>query len=203
MNSIAPSEKHLEDWLWDHQQFVFGKVGIGINAECPRYSIRARQVHLPSGIADFVGVCNGAFPLVVELKKGPIDSKAFAQIVRYMADIEDLIDRAIADYAFATFNSAEAQYVKQYAATGACGILIGSSVKDPRLLYPMSRLNIAVYKYKYLDGIYRFLRVTASSTERWDRSRTDIDSRTVEEIVWSCVSGHLRAFRNSTHRDAS
>jgi hypothetical protein len=94
---IASSEKHLEDWIvarlvnGDPMKDIFSGL----------YNYLGRQVALPSGFCDvLVGTHNtetGRYCLCpIEIKKGVVDLKALAQVLRYMRDIRQIWKFAIA-----------------------------------------------------------------------------------------------------------
>lgn len=76
------SEKDIEDYLWLNPTIVTGSTD--------EYGISrwlARQLAVPSGILDLFGINNNGDPVVVEIKNGPIDARALAQVSRYAEDI--------------------------------------------------------------------------------------------------------------------
>lgn len=133
---IAPSEKHLEDWL-------VSRNGCPIDAPSSRYVVVGRQVRLHSGRADLI-VFNGSSLLVYELKKDAIDVHALAQILRYQSDLRD-IWRIVCKPILQDFE-------QQYALFPFCvsGMLIGRTVsRDVNIA--AAAANVVVYTYDF-DG---------------------------------------------------
>lgn len=74
-------ERELEDWLYANPEAIGVEEWIG------------RQLLLPSGILDLVGITDVDCPgylLLVELKSVPLKSSAITQVCRYAADLEKL-----------------------------------------------------------------------------------------------------------------
>lgn len=138
---IAPSEKHLEDW-------IVSRNGCFVDVSAPHveHVVVGRQVHLRSGIADLL-VFNGTVLSVYELKKDKIDVHALAQILRYQSDLWD-IWRAVCKPLLLTVD----QY---YALFPFCvsGVLLGHSV-HPDILISANAANVVVYTYDYDGSAY-------------------------------------------------
>lgn len=122
---------------------------------------RWRQLRLPSGIVDLVGSCFYNSLLIAEIKKGPIDASAFAQLMRYMHDFKQIM--------FNTFNRYHGLYRPEWDRiarhplvhgnwedTLLQGVLIGHGIKDEALLIACEACNVDVYFYTLLDGEYLF-----------------------------------------------
>lgn len=83
MTTIDPrkvnlAEKDIEDWLWENPKSLRVDKWVG------------RQVRVPSGIIDLLGVRLGKIPLpvVVEVKNVEITPQAILQVCRYAYDID-------------------------------------------------------------------------------------------------------------------
>lgn len=89
---LAPNEKHLEDWIVQNplalgfDEYDFPPLEDEI---FPHYELVGRQVPLPSGYCDLVAE-QMDFLSIIELKKGAIGFKAFAQLLRYMRDVREV-----------------------------------------------------------------------------------------------------------------
>lgn len=148
----APSEKHLEDWLWNNES--------EFNAQTcsdPAFEKRfvARQVSVPSGVIDLVGIdAQGVELYIVELKRGDIDAKALAQVLRYSRDISDLCFFVWADLADDPATRYTASCLLEPVEDIARKVLIGHSIKDENLLVACEATGISVYLYDYSDGAY-------------------------------------------------
>lgn len=85
-------ERDIEEFLWKNPESLFD------SARNPFVkSWLGRQVALPSGIADLVGVNRVNSLVVVEVKNTPITSEALAQVCRYSYDLEN-IESHLFDY---------------------------------------------------------------------------------------------------------
>lgn len=80
---VQLSEKDIEDWLWENPQAIesYGRVvkeWIG------------RQVIVPSGRIDLLGINRADGLVVVEVKNVVFESKHLTQVQRYARDLEDV-----------------------------------------------------------------------------------------------------------------
>lgn len=137
---LAPSEKHLEDW-------IVSRSGCIVPCDPDRYQVIARQVRLPSGIADLI-VFDGNSLWIYELKKDLIDAKALAQILRYRADLMRIWRKACKPLV--------SNFELSYALFPFCinALLIGHSTYED-ILFSAAGAYISVYLYDYADGGYR------------------------------------------------
>lgn len=80
-------EKDIEDWLYENPR------AIGESYPNETYIAQwiGRQYHLPSGIADLVGVRHNGKLVVIEVKNVPINKAAVLQVCRYAADLSDIV----------------------------------------------------------------------------------------------------------------
>lgn len=166
----APSEKHLEDWLWAHPESL-GFMGTAL--EDPEddaiYDFRWRQLTVASGIVDLVAAEWGLWLAVAEIKRGPIDTKAFAQLMRYMRDFKQMLSQATTDYY--TTNRPYKEYMPRdpmvhgdWTESFLHGLLIGHSCDDPNLLIACDACGVNVYTYQYLDDTYNLTHITAGKS---------------------------------------
>jgi len=157
---LAPSEKHLEDYLWETPG-ALGWFDVPPHGAAPMVEFRWRQLRLPSGIVDLVGSCFYNSLFIAEVKKGPIDAAAFAQLMRYMHDFKQIM--------FNTFDRYQALYRPEWDRVARHplihgnwedillqGALIGHGVKDEALLIACEACNVDVYFYTLSDGEYLF-----------------------------------------------
>lgn len=80
------TEKDIENWLFENPETI----RVMGNERIERWI--ARQYKLPSGIADLVGLSTEGIVTVVEVKNVPADGKAIAQVCRYAADIQSVLN---------------------------------------------------------------------------------------------------------------
>lgn len=78
------SEKDIEDWLYENPNRVTTTWGIVTEWI-------GRQYHLPSGIADLIGVTDGGMVVLIEVKNVPINKAALTQVCRYAADLTAIL----------------------------------------------------------------------------------------------------------------
>lgn len=162
-STLAPTEKHLEDWICTTPHFIkYGAIE----------RIVARQVVFPSGRCDVIAIVpisheRTAVPCmtslsVIEIKKGAIDSRTLAQCLRYMRDLKEIYMH-VRFPAFTEDQNIYDGYVDGCIFTEASGIpseisgmIIGHSCPDPSILVACEAAGIQVYFYKYEDGFYEF-----------------------------------------------
>lgn len=77
------TEKDIEDWLYENPSNVTTVWG------CVTEWV-GRQYHLPSGIADLIGVTDCGMVALIEVKNVPINKAALTQICRYAADLLEI-----------------------------------------------------------------------------------------------------------------
>jgi hypothetical protein len=151
----APSEKHLEDYLWAHPE-ALGMVGLPpqYGPDIPMYRLHFRQFRLPSGIVDLIGA---DWRLVVfELKRGKITAQTFTQLMRYMRDIQRLMEDAIYAYTMRKDSFYEKLWDRWNGATFHVsdllgGVLLGHDYEDENLLIACEACNVDVMIYDF-DG---------------------------------------------------
>lgn len=158
----APSEKHLEDYLWAHPEF-FGVYDedipqVNIQAGDPLLTPMWRQYHLPSGKVDMV--FQDRCIHIIELKRGAIDALAVVQIIRYMSDMRRLWNSLVWDIS-QTKPPFWEQISRHDIINGSLydqivvGILVGHSVKDENLYLACAEANIEIVLYEYDGQNYR------------------------------------------------
>lgn len=134
----APSEKHLENWLEQ-------------NADTWITPTRflARQVVLPSGIADVVLFTRKVI-YVAELKKGKVDGSTMLQLLRYMGDLQScfsaicysLLSRGVIDFKeHAAVDGLEHQRIQ--------GVLIGYTF-DEGVELALQAAGVNALQYTYI-----------------------------------------------------
>lgn len=160
---IAPSEKHLEDWIVDNLPLVHWYPG-----KVPLFrSVIARQLPLPSGIADLV--CARYYSLsVLELKKGELKPEHVEQVSRYMYDLKKITayvmdkDEHISIYQRGGgFPDTVSDYMPVHVDGGSFiqGWLIGYDASD-RVIAAAHCHGIGVLLYEREDDYYKFYDVS-------------------------------------------
>lgn len=185
--SIAPSEKHLEDWVvthpnwvgdymeWDEDSFnfpgheAFRRGNTFVLAYIDE--IIERQIRLPSGVCDFIILNISQFErslCAVEIKKGNLDTHALAQCLRYMSDLRRLF------YIYRSDNWKELPHYREVGLWGyengaipeVSGLLIGNSISDPNILIACEASNIQVLLYDFNNNTYTFTAAEKSDSHR-------------------------------------
>lgn len=142
---IAPSEKHLEDWIVSNPDVLWCDDEYSL--EYMPFSVVKRQLVLPSGRLDLL-LSSGHGFYVTELKKGAIDAKALAQVLRYMGDLHRVWIHALSDLSLWP-------NVAAFLMESSYGMLVGSSISDD-ILIAANAANISVVLYDYDDGMFQF-----------------------------------------------
>lgn len=78
-------ERDIEDYLYENPGCVTTKSGFEVDHWI------ARQLQVPSGIIDLLGVSTANEAVVAEVKNVAVDSRALAQVCRYAKDIEEIL----------------------------------------------------------------------------------------------------------------
>lgn len=172
---IAPSEKHLEDWIvanlrwfsscivddgytYDHYGAVELSPGRWVQPCGDR--LIARQFPLPHGIADLILRTDDSI-FVAELKKGAIDAKSVVQCARYIHDVREVFSwvymERSRDYKYPATREWEVHSFNDHEVKG---ILVGNSLADEYIPLLCDLCNIWIYLYDF-DGVnYTFDWVT-------------------------------------------
>lgn len=154
--TVAPSEAHLEQWIATHPD-LFGYVredGTWIPF-VDRFI--GRQIPLPCGIADFLAINYIQTKMTaIELKKGEVDSRALAQVLRYMSNLDGMIDDALysSKYAQEEYTREERDVFKARTLVG--GMLVGNTVSDRHLCRACRIANVSIILYSYTADGYTF-----------------------------------------------
>lgn len=174
---IAPSEKHLEDWIVNNLQEFKEAVHLPIRR------LVARQQVLPSGRSDLIMamICNLT---VFELKKGEINSQTMAQLFRYIGDLRNLHTVFYgpiysSDNVLAHNRSMEQLLQGRYPIHG---IVIGHSVTEHALSICRS-FNLETILYDYDGHNYTFERDPYTFEHEWDGIDTRDLSAAMKELM--------------------
>lgn len=150
----APSEKHLQQYIFDHPE-ILGVIETP-HENINEYEFIKKEAKLPSGIADFLSVCHCDYPphfVVIETKKDSLNSKALAQILRYMRDIQ-----GIWKYAIAGLPTPNAGIITHYEIPKVKGLLIGASADDDLIISAQAaHVSVAVYSFDGTDYEFNWL----------------------------------------------
>lgn len=157
-STLAPSEKHLEQWIVDNFPYVREAI--------PQFNMRrivARQLPLSTGIPDLI-VAVKLGVRVIELKKGVVDGAAVAQVIRYIGEIDYMYGWAMSRIT----SEDDPHYFPDDKYTPVStpmiqGILIGHSFDKNAILACFTN-HIQAWEYRYDGNGYTF-----------DESYTDTD----------------------------
>jgi RecB family endonuclease NucS len=154
----APSEKHLEDWLFEDIE----RLGMCTSPTIYQIGTLYRQVKMRRGILDLLFVGEDSMTLV-ELKKGEIDDHALQQILRYMGDLKDTWDEVTGAIKTPNDNSAYNNY-PYYGGLSITGILVGYTSNE-KTLEAAHGAGIWTFKYEHNEvGEYELDWMLAKST---------------------------------------
>lgn len=131
---IAPSEKHLEDWLLKHPGVIIGDEE-GYKA--------FQQYVLPSGITDLIFFGGSAPIILIELKKGKVDARALTQTFRYLRDLRAIAKIAL-DIIRSPFDATSRMHDPKIKA-----VLIGHGLDDKNLLIAAEMGDVEILTYDY------------------------------------------------------
>jgi hypothetical protein len=189
----APSERHLEDFLWSHPE-ALGMVGIPqqYGEDSPIYSFLFRQFRVPSGIIDLVA--KDWRLNIFEIKKGIVTAQSLTQLMRYMRDIHQIVDHMLLHLC------SDCEDMKEYLEllfTGSgfntselvTGTLVGSDYEDDNLLIACEACGVDVITYSYNGGQYEFsdghvkIIPTMDLYDQWLNIASGALGRIVREII--------------------
>lgn len=89
ISKVSLSEKDIEDWLFCNPKDL--PYEDEWYDETPIVKWIGRQYHLPSGIADLIGLRDNGMLAVVEVKNVAINKAAILQVCRYASDLEQIV----------------------------------------------------------------------------------------------------------------
>lgn len=152
---IAPSEKHLQDYIFAHPDKLGFCDGQYEGEIYPDYEIFKREASLPSGRADFLATTleSSSYAICpIETKKEEITSKSLAQCLRYMRDIKMIWGLAIRGLPDPDPSAMHFALIPKVA-----GLLIGASVTDDVLVSAQgANVQVALYDFDGTDYTFTF-----------------------------------------------
>lgn len=187
----APSERHLEDYLCDHPG-IFPQVDPRINP-APAFNLICRQPVFPTGRPDLIGTWYGAQLAIVELKKGSITPLAFAQLMRYMRDIQGLLYDAL----YVHFHS-DAPFKKldcSLEQTFIRGVLVGHAI-EPSLLMACEACNVDVFFYDF-DGKHYTLEYVSPERDENPRMIVSLANQEITSVLVRLMRDQAQRFHEA------
>lgn len=151
---IAPSEKHLEDWIVANCKQVYPNYwSLDRNVYSPMIErVIKRQPRLPNGRPDLL-VWSGNSVAVVELKKGPIKPEDIMQCLRYMHDVQDIGFQKHVD----TVNGTDVRVRIPSIQDGAIiGYVVGHQSPNDNLMLACIELKVTPIIYDFDGEMYHF-----------------------------------------------
>lgn len=153
-STLAPSEKHLEEWIVSNLDLFRTTYEDGSPGLFPYTTgVLKRQPRFPSGIPDLIMSKAQNQIVVVELKRESINAQTVMQCLRYMYDLRYiLLDvlRSRHDDIMTLFDIDNAMnyFVR--------GILVGHSIADQSLFPGFEVAGLEVVTYSYTGQDYKF-----------------------------------------------
>lgn len=200
-STIAPSEKHLEDWIvanpkgfgcnWDTDElpeFCYPENPLIVNGNrrvSPFFkALITRQMPLQHGRPDLI-MFDIDLISVIELKKGVVNYDVIGQCKRYIYDIEDVYSDVMSD----AINNDQMQYVYNpgYRTFYGCrtgedseiqGMVIGHTIQDKNIPIVAKACGIRVVTYEYVNEQYVFtehsepIHIPSTPEERYPYNKT-------------------------------
>lgn len=156
-STLAPSEKHLEDWIVANQDRFCD------HTDSEPFAARfvARQFRLPSGISDLIAANDRSIG-VIELKRGAINEAVLGQTLRYMTDLKRIWVHAWHYAIEHDYSSEYADLLKYkrsllaYIPPEINAIVVGHSIPNRALVETALGADIFCVTYSYQDGDYSF-----------------------------------------------
>lgn len=174
------TERELENWIVNNPD-RFGTIHdlsecYGSKADTiPFGRIVGRQIVVPSGIIDLLLIDDEHASLIaVELKKGRLDTKPFAQVMRYMHDLRemffwvwsDLCSASNPDWPRYRYNITTMLEISLGVQPEITGMIIGHSLNDANLLTACEMANIDAYIYRKVGDDFLFFVASADQDDR-------------------------------------
>ena len=124
------SETDIEEYLWDHPD--------ALSPYVDRWY--ARQLRVPSGRIDLIGVTHAKRPVVVEVKKEAITADALAQVCRYSQDIDEAVGYLWDKYSLlGDFEPTRPRVLR---------VVVGRALTDSHLLRAAEGMRVAIFTFE-------------------------------------------------------
>lgn len=139
-------EKDIEQYLFNNPERVEFSMYKGANPDFIEEWIH-RQLIVPSGVIDLLGVTSDGHIAIVELKKESIDSKAISQVCRYAHDIQRVVDGILGNESMIEIKK----------------VVIGKSI-DKKAMFEATSMDVMCSIFKFNSGSLDIFPVTFT----WD-----------------------------------
>lgn len=173
-------ERELENWIVNNPD-SFGT--IHDLSECygskdtmiPFGRIVGRQIVVPSGIIDLLLIDEEHGSLIaVELKRGRLDTKPFAQVMRYMHDLremffwvwDDICSTSNPDWPHYRYSVPTMLEISLGTQPEITGMIVGHSLTDSNLLTACEMANVDAYIYRKVDDSFLFFAASAGQNDQ-------------------------------------
>lgn len=182
----APSEKHLENWIF--------KNGIGKVYNCLSLTgeyflhdtapkLVGSQIQVPYGFIDLLYMYDNSF-MIVEIKKGAINSKTLNQILRYAHNIEDLLMTHCKDNGLLL----DVDVDRFYKGNNIDLVVIGSSI-DRETSMAIESLRIDAFEYDFDGESYFFKQAGHKSVYESSYTYDQRMQDAIEHIIKNAMKG--------------
>lgn len=143
-STLAPSERHLEDWVVANQGY-FAAAFCNV-FDNPRPFVISRQPNFPIGRPDLI-MHSGVQFTIVELKKGAITFEVLGQCARYIHDMREI---AVRSWLYTT-KDVDISTRHMILAINAMisGCVVGHSIADPNIPFAAQAMSIEVLTYEW------------------------------------------------------
>jgi len=185
---IAPSEKHLEDWIAGNLEEL-----------SPYFRLLDRQLRLPSGTLDLLMVTDTQNRLeVIELKQGSIDTKTVIQVLRYMNDLQGIYQNITCELLKSqTIEWEEFDWLFNLEKIHIQGMVIGHSIQSDHILYACEAANITVMTYEFDGSGYEFSAIASPSVKLLDEAHKSFHNPQLELAVKDIMFHELTRAREA------
>jgi hypothetical protein len=182
-STLAPSEKHLEDWICDNLPLFCNTYLDGTLSTVPYVTnVLKRQPRFPTGIPDLVVSMDHWRIGVVELKREVITPNAAIQCLRYMYDLRYIMAEVVEKRHSEAVSLYEAFNMMSYFIRG---ILVGHSLSDDFMLPGLEVANIEFVTYTYNGSGYSFL---GTYWDGWEESHSNWADGALGDYLDECVN---------------
>lgn len=152
-NKINLSEKDIEDWLWKNPD----KLTFGPDRKYKVDRWIGRQIIVPSGIIDLLGICKFSgwtIFVLVEIKNVDFSQSAILQICRYAADIREIAE----DLSYNDNIKFNENIIK---------IIVGKGQPNSQLLFEANAVDVQLINF--------YVNYEISISDQWVFSDDEID----------------------------
>lgn len=205
---IAPTEKHLEDWIVANpSRFALLDEIDGDQLLSPLLNkIIARQLRLPSGIADLVALTRYWEPslAVIEIKRDAVNEKTVAQCLRYMHNIQDIYAHVLNEWEDISnenrYRRISMVHMRHMRLPEISGIVVGHSLANENIALVCEACGIIAVTYDFDGEQYEFSLEDVTTVSHSDRTEFAVGA--IGDAIRSVMQGRLDGEKAAARRDA-